>query len=661
MRTSKPSFLGLILAVLAWVMLVLVGYYYVHKPVTPLQVLYFGRAVLDLILAVALVGLAGGVGARLLTASALTPLERLALQAALGLGILALIWLAVGLLGGYRRIISWAMLALGLVIFRRQVLDWLGQLAFLKPLWFGSSKFGKTLGIGSGLLVSTQLLYALAPPIKWDALMYHLQLPRLYLAAGRFEFIPSNPYWGQPQLSEMINSWGMALRGNETATAMSWMLMAVLLLGILGTLAVRASPTAGWLAMAALLAGYSFRGMMGWAYADGLAALFGFCVLVSLLAWQEQREDMWLLWVGVFAGFALGCKLTAGILLPLVVAAIFLFNRWQLRAASESSLRVLSIALLLFSPWLLLNALATGNPLYPYIWPTVWTPPQRLAYFAGQGSDPGWQLLALPLALTWFGVESGQIEGVFNYFTDFGPLLLLFAVPGILINWEKTPVRLSAVLLLGGWFIVALGGLYSDLLWQSRLYFVLLPAVALAAGYGWCALSRISTLGVRLKRILMVSVLFVLGLNLWQDALGLARQSPGAVLLGARSSQDYLEQTLGWYAPAMQALYSLPGGSKTLFLWEPRGLYAPLSAQPDVWIDRWFLDRTEIGDDHAILRAWREQGFTHLLVYKLGADFERQHRKELSRGDWEAFDRLLSQLPSPDDFGGVYQLYALSP
>jgi 4-amino-4-deoxy-L-arabinose transferase-like glycosyltransferase len=661
MRTSKPPSLGLILAVFVWMMLVLVGYYYVHKPVTPLQVLALGRAVLDLILAIALVGLAGGVGTRFLTASSLTPLERLVLQAALGLGILALIWLAVGLLGGYRRIISWSMLALGLVIFRRQVLDWLAQLAFLKPLWFGSSKFGKTLGIGGGLLVSTQLLYALAPPVKWDALMYHLQLPRLYLAAGRFQFIPSNPYWGQPHLSEMIYSWGMALRGNETATTMSWMLMAVLLLGILGTLAAWTRLTAGWLAMVALLAGYSFRGMMGWAYADGLAALFGFCVLVSLFAWQEQAADRWLLWVGVFAGFALWSKLTAGILLPLVVAAIFLFKRSDLQSKLRSSAKVVLIALLVFSPWLLANALATGNLIYPYVWPTAWTPPQRLAYFTGQGSRFGWQLLWLPIALTWFGVEAGQIEGMFNYFTDFGPLLLLFAVPGILMNWRRSPVRSLAVLLVGGWITMAVGGLYSPLLWQSRVYFVLLPAVALAAGYGWQSLSTLTAAGVRLERVLAVLVLLILSLSLWQDALGLGRQRPAAVILGELDSGEYLENALGWYAPAMRALNSLPGNSRTLFLWEPRGLYGPLNAQPDVWLDRWFLDRTEIGDDHAILRAWREQGFTHLLVYKLGADFERQHRKELSRGDWEALDHLLSQLPPLDDFGGVYQLYTLTP
>jgi hypothetical protein len=661
MKTPNPRSLGLVLAVFIWLVLVLAGYYYVHKPVTPLQVLSLGRALLDLILTIALVGLAGGVGRRLLTADSLAPLERFALQAALGLGTLALVWLAVGLLGGYRRFIAWGALVLGLVIFRRETLDWLREFESLKDLWRQTSGFGKALGVGSGLLAGGQLLYALAPPVKWDALMYHLQLPRLYLAAGRFEFVPSNPYWGQPQLSEMLYTWGMALRGNETAAILGWMCMGVLLVGILGSLASRTNSTGAWLAVAALLTGYSFRGMMGWAYADGLAALFGFCVLDGLLAWQERGEDRWFLWVGAFAGFALWIKLTAGILLPLVVAAIFLFRRSDLQGKFRSSALVVSIALLVFCPWLLLNALATGNPLYPHIWPTGWTSAQRLAYFAGQGSSPGWQLLWLPLALTWFGVEAGQIEGVFNYFTDFGPLLLLFAVPGILMNWKKLPARVSAIWLLGGWIIMALGGLYSHLLWQSRVYFVLLAAVALAAGYGWYSLSRIYAQGVRLGRILAVAVLLVLGLGLWQDALGLARQTPGAVLLGERSSQDYLEQTLGWYTPAMQALYSLTAGSKTLFLWEPRGLYAPLNAQPDVWIDRWFLDRREIGDYHAILRAWREQGFTHLLVSKLGADFERGQRAELSQDDWLALDDLLSQLPPPADFGGVYQLYALGP
>jgi hypothetical protein len=661
MRTFKPGSIGLVITVFAWVMLVLVGYYYVHKPVTPLQVLFLSRAALDVILAMTLVAMAGGMGCRLLTAISLAPLERFALQAALGMGILALLWLVVGLLGGYRPIISWATLVLGVIIFRREILGWLRELASLKHLWSESSKIGKSLGIVSGLLVSGQLLYALAPPLKWDALMYHLQLPRLYLAAGRFEFIPSNPYWGQPQLSEMVYTWAMALRGNETATALSWMLMGVLLLGVLGSLTSRTNPASAWFAVAALLAGYSFRGMMSWAYADGLAALFGLCVLVSLLAWQDRRQERWLLWVGVFAGFALWSKLTAGILLPVVVVAIFLFKGSDLRSKFRSSAQVVLIAVLVFSPWQLISALATGNPLYPHLWPTAWTSPQRLAYFTGQGSSPGWQLLWLPLAVTWFGAEAGQIAGVFNYFSDFGPLLLLLAVPGILINWRELPVRSSAVLLLGGWFSMALGGLYSHLLWQSRVYSVLLPAVALAAGYGWHSLSRIATAGVRLERILIVLVLLVLGLNLWQDALGLARQRPGAVVLGERSSQEYLEGALGWYAPAMQALYSLPDSSKTLLLWEPRGLYAPLNAHPDVWIDRWFLDRKEIGDYHDILRAWREQGFTHLLVNKSGADFERQHRKEFSQDDWGAFDDLLSQLTPQSDFGGAYQLYTLSP
>jgi hypothetical protein len=60
------------------------------------------------------------------------------------------------------------------------------------------------------------------------------------------------------------------------------------------------------------------------------------------------------------------------------------------------------------------------------------------------------------------------------------------------------------------------------------------------------------------------------------------------------------------------------------------------------------------------LQSWRAEGYTHLLVYCSGADFERQHRSELTSADWQALADLLSRLSLPIDFGGVYRLYSLS-
>ena len=189
---------------------------------------------------------------------------------------------------------------------------------------------------------------------------------------------------------------------------------------------------------------------------------------------------------------------------------------------------------------------------------------------------------------------------------------------------------------------------------------MLLPAVALGAGFGWQALEGISASGIRLGRILGVFVLLIVGLNLWQDAINMVQSGPASVILGVRSREDYLADNLGWHAVAMRGVKSLPVNSKTLFLWEPRGYYAPLEIQADVWIDRWYLDRISIGEPELILDAWQEQGFTHLLVYRSGAQFEKAQKEALTEDDWRALDELLSGLPTLEEFGGAYELYSLS-
>ena len=160
--------------------------------------------------------------------------------------------------------------------------------------------------------------------------------------------------------------------------------------------------------------------------------------------------------------------------------------------------------------------------------------------------------------------------------------------------------------------------------------------------------------------VMAVLITLVLVPSLWQDALSLAQLNPAAVLLGTRPAAQYLDQTLGWHAPAVRALHELPPGARPLLLWEPRGLYAPVRAEPDTWIDRWYLERRTIGDAKAILQSWRLQGYTHLLVNDAGADFEREHRTELTEADWEAFGGLVSRLRLVRDFGGAYHLYSLA-
>ncbi|MEM5775686.1 MAG: hypothetical protein AAGU05_11865, partial [Anaerolineaceae bacterium] len=139
----------------------------------------------------------------------------------------------------------------------------------------------------------------------------------------------------------------------------------------------------------------------------------------------------------------------------------------------------------------------------------------------------------------------------------------------------------------------------------------------------------------------------------------LAQNAPLRVLTGAADEPAYLADTLGWYAPAMQALAELPDGSRTLMLWEARGYYAPLNTAADVWIDRWRADYWIFGSAEAVLAEWKQQGFTHVLYYRSGADLVRETDTALEAAGWQELDRLTSLLPSVQVFGDAYILYRL--
>jgi hypothetical protein len=174
----------------------LIGYYVVHKPLISSQALALGQAIIHLISALFFAGMAGGIGRRLIPANRLTPLERFGLQGALGWGILGLAWLAIGISGAYRPVVAWGGLLIGWIFLWRDNFHWYRELKQIGNIWQDSGLFSKVLAFFAGFFVGLQLLYSLAPPAQWDALMYHFELPRRYLEQGQFVFIPMNPYWG---------------------------------------------------------------------------------------------------------------------------------------------------------------------------------------------------------------------------------------------------------------------------------------------------------------------------------------------------------------------------------------------------------------------------------------------------------------------------------
>ena len=65
----------------------------------------------------------------------------------------------------------------------------------------------------------------------------------------------------------------------------------------------------------------------------------------------------------------------------------------------------------------------------------------------------------------------------------------------------------------------------------------------------------------------------------------------------------------------------LPCDAKVLFLWEPRSYYVRRTVQPDAILDQFAHLHHLYRDANAIARAVREQGYTHILLYRAGLDY----------------------------------------
>lgn len=660
MKKFTPYLLALI--GLLWPAAVIVLYYLSHKPLTPQMALDLSLIVWRLAAAVILIAIAGGIGLRLAPLPGLHPLARLSLQTGLGLGVLALGVLLVGATLGLPRWLLFAALVFLAVLMHRSCLNWAKQFRALGDLWLESRRFGRLTAVllAAGLLAG--LAMALAPPLKYDALAYHLTLPEAYLRLGRIEYLPWIATWGHPQTAEMLYTWMIALAGRSAAAALSWCFAPLTVLGLLGYLRQRIGLSPAWVGAAALLSGYTLMVSPAWAYSDWLGLYFGFGCLVALDLWRQDgaRGNLWL--AGAFAGLAFSTKYTAG---ALALAGLVALGRhaWKRRSSFLSAAVHFCLAAAVFAlPWLLKNLIATGNPLYPFFFPAGAMTPARIANFQGTPPFGDWQdFFLLPVRATVIG-----LEGTEGYGVSLGPLLLGLgglAWIGTRRNTaaRQTALQNAALVGLSGLLIWAAGNQLSGYLIQTRLFFSLFPAFAVLSAFGFDSIQGLSLPRIRLERILAALVVLVLGLNTIEVIVNSLKQDAPRAAIGLVSEADYLKHNLGWYQPAMEAVNGLPQGSLVQLIYDPRSLYCQSVCLPDENIDRWLSAYAETSDFGQILAKWQQQGITHLLVYRSGVEFlleanDPHHPRETLL----ALDAFLEELPAPQNFGGVYELYRLT-
>jgi hypothetical protein len=579
--------------------------------------------------------------------------------------------LGLGAVRLYYAGVIWGLAVLATLFLWREMRAWaqMGRAALhdLCPAFQAMPLIGGMLGV----ILCLSLLRALAPPVKWDALVYHLTLPKLYAQTHGLQLDMEFMFSGMPQLTEMLYLAAMLLRSPSAAQVVGWAFGALLALG----LAAQAQALLGirWalVAPAVLLISFTLASSLAWAYADLLLMLLGLALLITLRRWALTRERMWLAVSGVLAGLAMGCKYTAA-LLPLAAVVVV---AWHLGRAPGRSLATLAahfspavgvavIALLVFSPWLIKNLLLTGSPIFPLFLPAGEMDALRQQFYSRPDLADHNLLWA---TVIFFRALFGGVQGGNAYDATLNPFLALLPL-ALGLGWRRLPLDIrqglgSVALFTGvaymGWVALTF---MTPLALQARLFFALFPALALLCAGGFVALTTFDAPTLRVSFLLAVAFGLVCGLSTLEYVVDFVRASPVAYVFGHQSQRDYEEEQLGWYARAMQAVNALPEEARVVFLWEVRSLGCATvdRCAPDVVIDRWWHLRRTIGDTATILPRWKAQGFTHVLIYWSGVEFlQTQANNGYVPADWTELAALRSQLLAVEDFGGAFGLYAL--
>jgi len=661
--------------VVLWCFALVAGYFGLHKPaggaVAGGLLLTIGSALLWLLIALLAAALGRRLAGRLLAAE--EPFVRLALSCGLGLGLLSIVLMIMGMLGLLARWqVLLALLALALFALPafpgtwRDARSW--RLPRTEARW---QRWFLIYGIAS---LGLTLLVALAPPVKWDSLVYHLTAPRLYLEASRIGHPIDVPYLGFPALGQMHFLLAL-LFGLDRAAALFHFGYGLMALIVTVALAKRVfGETAGWYAAAVLLSVPGFFSVIAAPYVDIALLFYTSAGFYFLMRWREaylagEAERGWLLLLGLFLGFAGGLKYTA-VATPLAFALSIL---WTARGAGPAKATgrvalVALMALLAVAIWLLENWLTTGNPVYPFfsdqgIYWDAW----RHWWFdrpgTGLASTAPWRLLTAPFEATVAGSEGSAL-----YDATVGPLLLMGL--GLLpVIWRQLPqpARRTAghMLLLAGLnYALWLYGLArSALLLQSRLLFPIFGLLAVLAGAGFAGTGTLRRPQFDAGWLVRTVVVGALALLLFIQAVEFLAIRPLPVLAGLETRDSYERRQLGVYADVMAALNELPEGSRVLFLWEPRS-YAcrAVACLPDTLLDR-FLHQTHHWqrDAAAIAADWRAQGFTHVLWHESGMRFlVEQGLDPFTPADLTTFEALQTRYLEPVQvWNNAYTLYRL--
>ena len=529
----------------------------------------------------------------------------------------------------------------------------------------------------AGLLVSLALL-ACTPPFSRDALIHHLQLPKLYLQHGGIYEIPELVFSYYPMNLDLLYMGALYLGSDILAkyVHMAFGLGTALLLYV--HLKKRLSITYGLLGALFFLSIPIIVKLSITVYVDLGLLFFNTASLLLLFHWLETgKQKKYLILAGLSCGLAIGTKyngLLVLFLLALMLPILIIRSQPQTKKEAGAAIRATVFfclaALLSASPWLIRNAAWTGNPIYPLYngffnrshttSPTdqqLSTATEKEVKTDEEKKSSGargifarryvlyqeniWQLLLLPVRIFFEGQDNDPryFDGRLNPFLFFLPLLSFLG-----ITQEKKQLRLEKTTLVAFSVFYFLFAFNTGVL-RIRYLAPILPFLVILSMYG---LKNLENLGekyaTRIGLAKLVWPLTVCLLLLWNGSY-ISQQfiivDSFSYITGRLSRDEYLTKQIPEYPVLQYANKNLPDSAKIICLflgWRGYYLNRPhlfdSHGNPDLLLS--WLGQPESNVD-MVLQNLQEQKISHLL---LRADLMAQWLQNAESHQQELWNQL---------------------
>jgi 4-amino-4-deoxy-L-arabinose transferase-like glycosyltransferase len=354
---------------------------------------------------------------------------------------------------------------------------------------------------------AVNLIGALGPELGFDALWYHLTIPKIYLQHGNIFFIPGNLFYysAMPKLVEMFYLLALSFsKYGILAKTIHWSF------GILSAIALfrlaKRYLKLPWALLATTL--FYTTLIVGWesitAYIDLGRTFFEILALDLFLVWTKDKKTINLIESAIMLGLAISTKLIAFASLPVFLILVFLKGK-----SIKDVGYFLLFCLLVPLPWFVFSWVSTGNPVYPIF----------SGILDASHNFPHPLLFIKDL----FGLLYRPQDPI-------SPVFLIF-LPFIFFTTEVKHLKSYVLLSLAFWLLTPRTG-------GSRFILPYLPA------WAFLLTTQLSEQKAFLKRAFLALVIVSAAINIGYRALANKKFIP--VVLGRQTKEQFLAERLNY-------------------------------------------------------------------------------------------------------------------